>query len=74
MEPILSGSDPPDLDLCWGKHKEQESEDEGSRSGSLDVACDLGPTCQGIFVKREAWMSLYALESLLASILLPSEA
>lgn len=43
MEPILSSSDPPDLDLCWGKSKEQESEDEGSRPGSPGVACGLGP-------------------------------
>lgn len=39
-EPILSGSQPPDLDLCQGKSKEHKSEDEGSISC---VACDLGP-------------------------------
>lgn len=67
MGPILSGSDPPDLDLCWGKSKEQESEDESSGPGSPDVACDLG-SVKASLVKREAWTSLYALESL------PSEA
>lgn len=43
MEPILSGSEPFDLDLCWGKSKEQEFADEGSKPGSPGVACDLGP-------------------------------
>jgi hypothetical protein len=59
VEPILSGSDPPDLDLCWGKNKEQESEDESSGPSSPDVACDLGPVEASLSDERLGGVSMH---------------